>query len=402
MKGIATCLLLLITAICSAQKLKVDPKMLELGWSFLSPIVLEKINDPLTKEIVEKSIPKIIRDDIKGAIVEVSDATLKIKNVKVVNKQYISIRENKVNKAFKAVKNKDYASAVNELSSLVAITNQYIKNGLIDKDVSQPSGIDNNVKADVVKSDEINGKVYIEKNSNYYFFVPNGSVSEISSPDTTLVKFNLKLTDGKSFEIGIARYDIEDENLSIETLEKNPAFRDDWTGVISKTVLKERFGDGIPSAAVLYNASNFRAYKLPYLATTNAAMTTSLLAFHNASLYLIYFKSSQNDFSSNNRQFEDLINMFYFGERMSLCEIKKTSKITVQNKSLNPYEVSLNGNIVGTVEGKKALDITVGIGTALVKAVQKTGYMVYPTINERKVNVSVYCQNEKIDIGFED
>jgi hypothetical protein len=189
MKTFATIIIVFLTSISFGQKLKLDPMMIEMGWNFLSPTVLQKVSDPLTKEILSKTIPKIIKDDAKGAIFEIADATYRVKNVRILNKAFLAEQEVRVNKAIKAIKTKDYATAVNEIATIVTISDKYLKSGILDKEDAKPSVPDSNIKTDLVKSEEINGKVVIEKNSNYYFFVPNGTLSELESKDSTLTKF---------------------------------------------------------------------------------------------------------------------------------------------------------------------------------------------------------------------
>lgn len=402
MKRLISILLLLTTSITFGQKLKLDPKMIEMGWSFISPFVLQKIEDPLTKEIIAKCLPKIIREDVKGAVFEIADATYRIKNVKILNKTFLAEQEIRINKALKAIKTKDYATAVNEIATIVTISDKYLKSGILDKEDAKSNELENNIRTELVKADEVNGKVIIEKNNSYYFFVPNGSVSEIESSDSELSKFKLNLNNGKSFEIGIIKQEVDDENWSIDYLEKNPTFRDDWTSLVSKNVLKEKFGEGISSPASLVNTSHFKAYKLPYLASSESSMTTTLLTFHNANLYLIYFKTIQSEFSANSREFEDLIDLFFFGETVPFCQIKKIGKVNVLNKSTNPYDLYKNGELVATIKGKSEYNCNIELGQTNFRAIQKSGFMMYPTENKRIVNIKTPCQNTTIEIGFED
>jgi hypothetical protein len=402
MKTFVTTVLLLLTSFSFGQKFKLDPVMIEMGWNFIAPTVLQKVADPLTKEILTKTIPKIIREDAKGAIFEIADATYRVKKIKILNKAFLAEQEVRVNKAIKAIKTKDYATAVNQIATIVTISDNYIKSGILDKEEVKPSAPDNNIKTDLVKSEEINGKVVIEKKSNYYFFVPNGNVTEQESKDSTLTKYKLNLKDGSSFEIGIVKEEAEDENWSMDYLEKNPTFRDNWTNIMCKKVLKEKFGDGIASPATLINTANFKAIKLPYLSSSDASMTTSFLTFHNSNLYMIYFKSSQNDFSTNYKEFESVINMFFFGEKIPFCQSKKLGRVNVINKSTNPYDLYKNGELITTIKGKAEYNIYVEMGLTNLKATQKTGFMMYPTINDRAVNVKAPCQNETVEIGFED
>lgn len=402
MKSLIFTILTIVSTFSFGQKMKLDPKMIEMGWSFVSPFVIKKIEDPLTKEIIAKTIPKIIREDIKGAVYEISDAVFRIKNVKVLNKEFLLIAENKLTVAYKAVRQKDYAKAVNEMAAVVVITDKYIKNGLLDKEVEKPSGIDTNVESRLVKNEEINGKVFIEKNSSYYFFVSNGTVSEQETGDSTLTTFMYNSSAGRKFEMGIVKVEMDDESLSIDNLEKNPPVREQFTSLMSKIVLKEKFGEGIASPASLITTPNFRAYKLPYLASADASMTTSFITFHNSNVFLIYFKSSQSDFTANYKEFEELTNMFFFGESLPFCEIKKMGKIIVVNKSINPYDLFKNGVFVATIQGKSEFKMNEKLGVTYLRAVQKSGHMLYPTENNRTVMIKSPCENGTVEIGFED
>jgi hypothetical protein len=402
MKKYATIIILFITSISFGQKLNFDPMLIEMGWNFLSPTVLQKVNDPLTKEILSKTIPKIIRADAKGAVLEMADATFRVKKVRILNKAFLSEQEFRVDKAIKAIKTKDYATAINEIATIVTISDKYAKSGILDKEDAKSLQPDNNLRTELVKSDEINGKVIIEKNSNYYFFVPNGTVSELESKDTTITKYKLNLTNGSSFEIGIVKSPVDEEYWSIDYLEKNQSIRDTWTNLISKNILKQKFGVGIASPSTLVSTSHFRAYKLPYLASTEASMTTSLVTFHNSSIYLIYFKSSQNDFATNNKEFESLIDMFFFGEQIPFCQVKKLGSVNIINKSTNPYDLYKNGALITTLKGKSEYMLNVGIGSTNLQATQKSGFMMYPTVNNRTVNINSPCQNTTVEIGFED
>lgn len=214
--------------------------------------------------------------------------------------------------------------------------------------------------------------------------------------------YKLNLANSNGFEIGIIRSDVDDERWSIDFLEKNTEFRDNWTKLISKSILKDKFGEGTPSPASFVNLPNFKAYKLPYLVSTGAAMTTTYLTFHNSSLYLIYFKSSQSEFATNLKSFEELMTLFYFGESLSFCQVKKLGKVNIVNKSANPYDLYKNGELIETIKGKAELSIYAPIGTTNYRAIQKSGYMMYPTENKRNVIIKNACQNVSIEIGFED
>ncbi|MFM7053226.1 MAG: hypothetical protein ACKOX7_00645 [Bacteroidota bacterium] len=201
MKKLIFLALLFCNSFSFAQKAKLDPKLIEMGWSFLSPIVLQKIDDQFTKEVIAKAIPKIIKEDIRGAALEISEATYKFKNIKVLNKAFIKEQEIVITNAVKAIKTKDYAKAVNEIASVVILSDKYIKTGILDKPDASSSEPIVNSKSTLLKTDEINGKFVIENSSSYYFFIPDGYVTEIASADTSVDKFKLNLSGGSGFEI---------------------------------------------------------------------------------------------------------------------------------------------------------------------------------------------------------
>lgn len=118
-------------------------------WSLASPaIALDKQLDPLVKEIIIKTIPKLLDQDAQGAAYEVADAIYRIKGIKVLNKEYLSQLNSKFNEGIEAVQQgiqalqqKDYTTAGNNLQSLITIlryigeplTDLYIKKGILDK-----------------------------------------------------------------------------------------------------------------------------------------------------------------------------------------------------------------------------------------------------------------------------
>jgi len=87
---------------------------------------------------------------------------------------------------------------------------------------------------------------------------------------------------------------------------------------------------------------------------------------------------------------------------MPFCQNKKLGRVNVINKSTNPYDLYKNGELITTIKGKTEYKIYVEMGLTNLKATQKSGFMMYPTVNDRAVNVKSPCQNETVEIGFED
>ena len=67
--------------------------------------------------------------------------------------------------------------------------------------------------------------------------------------------------------------------------------------------------------------------------------------------------------------------------------------IRYTNNSTNPYNIYLDGGSVGSIDGKKYFEKKVSIGTHTVKAIQASGYVLYPT--ERTATITLTSKEEK-------
>lgn len=84
------------------------------------------------------------------------------------------------------------------------------------------------------------------------------------------------------------------------------------------------------------------------------------------------------------------------------CEIKKQGTITITNKSINPYELFQGDKYIETIEGGGQRQYMVDLGEYSFRAQQKSGYLMYATINYRKAIIQKSCEDFPILIGFED
>lgn len=82
--------------------------------------------------------------------------------------------------------------------------------------------------------------------------------------------------------------------------------------------------------------------------------------------------------------------LFSSCKKDSETAIVQTGTIRYNNNSSNRYEVFLDGASYGLLNGGYYWDKTsVPVGSHIVKAVQYEGYLLYPTIVENTVNLSV-------------
>ena len=80
---------------------------------------------------------------------------------------------------------------------------------------------------------------------------------------------------------------------------------------------------------------------------------------------------------------------------------KAQATITIISKSANPYQVSINGKVLGKTDPYENYEYTCTPGYYHIKAVQVSGYVFSPTVNERDVNVED-GGNVTVTIGYED
>lgn len=84
------------------------------------------------------------------------------------------------------------------------------------------------------------------------------------------------------------------------------------------------------------------------------------------------------------------------------CEKQQTGSIVIINESTNPYYLYQGDNLIKTLPGSTQITYNVKPGVYYFKAEQKSGHLVYPTVNYRTAKLSQVCQEVRLRIGFED
>ena len=80
---------------------------------------------------------------------------------------------------------------------------------------------------------------------------------------------------------------------------------------------------------------------------------------------------------------------------------KAVATINIVSKSSNPYQVSINGKVIGNTDPYENYEYQCAPGYYHIKAVQVSGYVFSPTVNNRDVNVED-GQTITVTIGYED
>lgn len=84
------------------------------------------------------------------------------------------------------------------------------------------------------------------------------------------------------------------------------------------------------------------------------------------------------------------------------CEKNQSGTIIIKNLSSNPYYIYQGDNLIETLPGNSQTSYDVKAGTYYFTAKQKSGYVFYPTENERRAIISTPCESVTLTIGYED
>ena len=84
------------------------------------------------------------------------------------------------------------------------------------------------------------------------------------------------------------------------------------------------------------------------------------------------------------------------------CEKNYFGTVQIINKSSNPYLIYDNKKYVFTIPGGGETTINVELGLHTITAEQKSGYLMYATVNNRDVEIVKACDAFAITIGYED
>jgi hypothetical protein len=420
MKKIITTLFLLLGLSSYAQNnlqamiknFKVTPQMIEMAWNGISPKILDKINDPLAKEIISKSVPKILNHDVNGAKDEIIAAISRVKNIKVLNKEYLAQLENNINDIIKSVQQKDIISALtiaaNGLANVGTVTDSYIKNGTLDKpEANTPPVIasDNAKAPDLISNSDVQSKLHLDKNNKYLFYLPNGKIKDTTAvnKDVAAEEFSVSLDNGKKFNMTVAETSKPElKDASVEAIEADKDASEKFRGMLSTSLFQGK-GQFINSEVATY--PNLKTLKYTFLYNDKHAvssMANVLVAFNNSTMFMIVFSTPANDFPETTKSFDELMKTFFLigvdkvshansmneASNKKPCEENRTGSIVIQNNSNNPYDIYIDGVYKIRIAGRgisEGLAINEGDNHKLY-AKQVSGFAMYPTEKTKYLN----------------
>lgn len=114
---------------------------------------------------------------------------------------------------------------------------------------------------------------------------------------------------------------------------------------------------------------------------------------------IIDYSAEEKEFEE---QFESILDKFVGFVVDWANSIPQLGLLTVENQSGDPFDIYVDNEYKGVVNGNSKMDLQLNVGTHQVKAVQKSGYTFYETINNRTVVISTIGQRVVAKIGLED
>lgn len=188
-----------------------------------------------------------------------------------------------------------------------------------------------------------------------------------------------------------------------------------------RNALNENLQNNVPedySSLVMASYDKIIPKLLPLLEETKSRLNELENLYNNCSD--IYCKDL-NTCCNNNAYFTELSNSNINGRIASIteawfmefgaitkeyfkpeCEKRQKGVITITNKSYNSYDLYADNKFIETIAGGATQIYYVDNGIYKFHAVQRSGYLIYPTENYRTAKISAVCDEVKLFVGFED
>lgn len=313
----------------------INPKFIKMGWSFVSPIILKEVKEPLARKIISISVPKLIDKDFKGAAFEICQVVSVEKNIKVLNKEYLKILEVDLTETYKFIKKKEFENVANNLMMIYSYTDKYLKTGKMQLENDKSNLKSESDNARIINREIIQKKVFFSEDDSYFFFsgenemlnkknVPSKSKSTISNNE-----FIFKNKENKSFSIDIQ---VDSSEIGAISFYKN---NNDEFNKLSK-----RFDDQLNRKGT-YNLiskdyeehANFNSIKFQYRFSKDTVSGMSLvnIMYYNSRVFCIKFESTDEDYQSTLKSYNEFLQNIYIDEVDKVNDSKSFSKLIIKS-----------------------------------------------------------------------
>lgn len=316
--------LLASTLIAQAQK-SIDPTLLKVAWSFSESLFVDKIKDPLTHDIVSVSVPLLIDGEYHAAAMEICNTIYTVKNIKVLNKQYLSLLETDLQLAVNSVKSKDFFSTVSTLLDVAAYTYDYINSGVLD--IAESSEKIDPVTEAVEIDSTISYHLYISRFNDYVFYMPETDIflipydlfnetPTVESEEEHIDYFQIFLPDESFYKLKIEKAHSSD-NFSTYDILENPEYKKFYSELCA-AIFERDLGPGKVIEEGEADISTIKAMSFVYSykqddgeGNTSDWIADVYVVFIPGTFYSFTFDSLASDYSKNKPIFDKAIETFY-------------------------------------------------------------------------------------------
>ena len=316
---------------------EINPKFIKMGWSFVAPIILKEIKDPLAKKVIQVSVPKIIDKDFKTAAYDIAQVVSTERNIKILNKQYLTLVEKDLTDTYKNLKSKDFAGAVNNLITICTYTDRFIKTGKLeieeDKSIAKSStDISNQIDKNIIKD-----KIFFSEDDSYFFFAGNNKIENNKNINSKSLisrnQFDLRNKDNQPFNVSI---DVDSSKISnINYYRNNEQELSTLTKRFEKYINENGFYNLIRKDFKDYNNFNSINYLFRFQGDTISGMASVNIMFYNSRMFIIKYEATDDSYKNTLSSYDDFLNNLYIDNVNKIEDEKSFTKLRIKQITVN-------------------------------------------------------------------
>jgi hypothetical protein len=316
---------------------EINPKFIKMGWSFAAPIILKEIKDPLAKKVIQVSVPKLIDKDFKTAAYDIAQVVSTERNIKILNKQYLTLVEKDLTDTYINLKSKDFAGAVNNLITICTYTDRFIKTGKLeiedDKSIAKSSSdISNQIDRNIIKD-----KIFFSEDDSYFFFAGNNKIENNKNINSKFFisrnQFDLKNKDNQSFNVSI---DVDSSKISnINFYKNNEEELSKLTKRFEKYINENGFYNLIKKEFKAYENFNSINYLFRFQRDTLSGMSLVNIMFYNSRMFIIKYEAADDSYKNTLSSFEEFLSNLYIDNVNKIEDEKSYTKLRIKQVKID-------------------------------------------------------------------
>jgi hypothetical protein len=315
----------------------INPKFIKMGWSFVAPIIIKEIKDPLAKKVIQVSVPKIIDKDFKTAAYDVAQVVSTERNIKILNKQYLTLVEKDLTETYTNLKSKDFVGAVNNLITICTYTERFIKSGKLaiedDKSIAKSStDISTQIDKSIIKD-----KIFFSEDDSYFFFAGNNKIIDQRNTKSksyiTRNSFNMINKDNQPFNISI---DVDSSKISnINFYKNNEEELSKLTTRFEKYLNENGFYNLVKKEFKDYNNFNSINYLYRFQRDSISGMALINIMFYNSRAFIVKYEATDDTYKATLNSYEDFLDNLYIDNVNKIEDSKSFTKLRIKQITVN-------------------------------------------------------------------